>query len=135
MTLPTDRLPNLDEVAAHVGITPRAARRIIRKHGVPVLDTGRTVAFDDLAMNLFMEALRCRSKSYSEPIVPVAGSRSPARSSSRTGRGSPSAELRAQITSSLRERKRQRSKPTSYDPPGTANVVAPDFTRTRSRSS
>jgi hypothetical protein len=135
MTLPTDRLPNLDEVAAHVGITPRAARRIIRKHGVPVLDTGRTIAFDDLAMNLFMEALRCRSKLYSEPTVPADGSRLRARSSSLTGRRSLSAEVQARITSSLRERKRQRSKPTSSDQPGTANVVAPDFTRKLSTSS
>ena len=129
MTLPTNRLPNLDEVAAHVGITPRVARSIIRKHGVPVLDTGHTIAFDDLALNLFMEALRCRSKLYSEQTESAAGPKSRELLSSRMGRGSKSGEVRARIASSLRERKRQRSKPISSEPPGTANVVAPDFTR------
>lgn len=129
MALPTDRLPNLDEVAAYVGITPRTARRIIRKHGVPVLDTGYTIAFDELALNSFMEALRCRSRSLHDRTVPAVAPKSRGRSSSRTVAGSPSAAARAAIACELSRRKellraknaamRERCSPKPPNPPAT----------------
>lgn len=62
MALPTDRLATIEDVAAHLGVTARVVRQIVRKYYVPVLNTGRHIRFDDLALKAFFEALRQRSR-------------------------------------------------------------------------
>ncbi|HYJ44052.1 MAG TPA: hypothetical protein VEW06_06310 [Xanthobacteraceae bacterium] len=69
MPLPTDRLPSIDDVAAHLDITPASVRKIVRKYRVPVLSTGRHIRFDDIALNALWEALRARSTA--DVVVPV----------------------------------------------------------------
>jgi len=123
MTLPTDRLPSIDDVAAHLDITPASVRKIVRKHRVPVLSTGRHIRFDDIALAAFMEVLRCRSQS---PVAATAAKPSTSRAVStyRAGRSSEYANA-LRLTGSLsRARKRPRSKPESSATDGTASVVA-----------
>jgi hypothetical protein len=134
MTLPTDRLPTIEDVAAHLDITPRSVRQIVRKHNVPVLSTGRHIRFDDHAITAFYEVLRCRSLSTSAPTVPVAPSKSRASSNYRTGGKSKFDEVRARLIAGLQLKPQPRSKRKSSGTPITANVVALDPTRKHSTS-
>jgi excisionase family DNA binding protein len=134
MTLPTDRLPTIEDVATHLGVTPRSVRQIVRKHHVPVLSTGRHIRFDDHAITAFYEALRCRSQSTNAPTVLAAPSKSRAPSNYRTGGKSTFDEVRERLIADLQPKRPPRSKRKSSETPTTGSVVALDPTRTRSRN-
>jgi excisionase family DNA binding protein len=134
MTLPTDRLPTIEDVAEHLGVTPRSVRQIVRKHHVPVLSTGRHIRFDDHAITAFYEALRCRSQSTNAPTVLAAPSKSRASSSYRMGGQSKFDEVQARLAAGSRSKRPPRSKRKSSETPITANVVALDPTRKHSTS-
>src|SRR5215475_1470089 len=60
----------LAEVAELHRFRPRYLRAFIRRHGIPVLRSGRLIRFDALALCALEEALRCPSPSPA--AVPVA---------------------------------------------------------------
>lgn len=95
-------LHTLDEVAIYLGLTPRAVRDLIRKHGVPALGTGKRIRFDDLALNALLDALRLQpSPSQQQTAVP----------SATRGRRQPSSAYQKAldtIAAQLAEAKRQR---------------------------
>src|SRR5215472_12259511 len=72
----TQRDLTLVEVAELRRFTPRYLRELVRRHGIPVLRSGRLIRFDALALNALEEALRCRSGlSAGNQPGPVAGQR------------------------------------------------------------
>jgi hypothetical protein len=134
MTLPTDRLPSIEDVAAHLDITPASVRKIVRKHRVPVLSTGRHIRFDDIALAAFMEVLRCRSQSTVEKIDPLPHSKSRGLSSYRMGGKSKFDEVRERLIAGSQRKPQPRSRRGSCATPTTESVVALDPTRKRSTS-
>src|SRR5215471_20342190 len=53
-----DRILTLAEVAAQLQFSEQQLRRLVRKHGVPVLHTGNAIRFDTIAHAALIEALR-----------------------------------------------------------------------------
>jgi excisionase family DNA binding protein len=122
------RAATLDEVADYLGLTTRVVRNLTKKYGIPALDTGAQLRFDELAFNALLEALRCRSMSNPAPTVQVPY-RSRGSSRSPTAGGSKYAAVLDRISSNSREKKQRRSKPASCATPTTGNVVALAGTR------
>src|SRR6516162_6588796 len=109
----------LSEIAERLRFSQRKLREIIRKHDIPVLEAGRDIRFDARALAALEEALRrpCRSGSIDVKAA-LTG-----RSTSRY-RGGAYEQARKLLTEDLREKRPPRSRSTSSEPPGTANVVA-----------
>jgi hypothetical protein len=125
---PAKEFQTAAEVAAAYRISERKLRRIVRKHGVAVLRLGRELRFDARARASLKEALRCADAQDSESLpVPT-----PARSRSwgRSPASAYAAALKATTIDSP-PKKRQRSRPKSSVPLGTANVVALEASRRR----
>lgn len=55
-TLP--RLLNIDEVAAHLGVTTRHIRRLVAERRIPYLKVGRFVRFDPAAVAVWLDGAR-----------------------------------------------------------------------------
>jgi excisionase family DNA binding protein len=106
MPLPTDRLPTIEDVAEHLGVTPRSVRQIVRKHRVPVLSTGRHIRFDDQALEALYAVLRRRSQSTNAPIVLAAPSKSRAPSNYLTNNKAKFDAVRARLIAGSQRQKR-----------------------------
>ena len=109
----------LSEIADRLKFSERKLRQLIRQYEIPVLAAGRDIRFDQQAIAALEEALRrsCRSGSTAAKAADTT------RSTSRL-LGSAYEQARKLLTEDLREKRPPRSRSTSSEPPGTANVVA-----------
>jgi hypothetical protein len=131
----TPKYTPLEQVAADYRVTPRRLKRAIREHGIAVLRLGRSISFDHVALEQLEQALRqcpgpaefeLNLASIKPPARPMA---SPSRARSRVN--AYDAALKA-LTQNSPEKKRPRSKPSSFATHGTGNVVVLDHSAKRS---
>src|SRR5215472_4635880 len=114
----TDEIFTLDEIAELFKFKARRLREIIKKYGIPVLQDGHEIRFDQPALVALKEAIRkpCHLES--------SAAETPARSRSTAASTGSAISVERRVRQLLsREKKPPRGKPKSSEPLGTGNVV------------
>lgn len=81
MGLLAEDLPHLldiDEVAAHLGVSVRHVRRLVAERRIPFVKWGKLLRFDPADIAVWLDVQRVSPRSMSHPIGTIAGTGSTA---------------------------------------------------------